>query len=643
MKTLLLFLFLLLNYSANVFSQIIGELPINNNNNITLPGGNYVVKDTLYDEGSLTDIGIVSLYDGTTNALISTLKGAENGDKVGNYGIIILQNGNLIVLSTNKKYNNPNLRFSITLIKNNYIQNITISPYNSLIYYYPFWSYYSENNKIIGLSNGNFIHFTKMIGDEGTYHIVTFYKNDNLLITLNNTAGISLFSYDSFPRPLGDIYGLYEIENSNILLNTSFLGENCVKTFNGNTGGTLLSFCSDNFVYHYPIGTTIGRCLTSEQIIANELLKITYKSCPVYYPPIRLNVIFDENPIIDVFANTNTTLAGAEPFLKVEPIGVNPIGVNMYTAKVWLNEMNAFNVDNKYYLSRHFEITPLETTPSITAKVKLYFTQAEFDNYNSKVTNQLKLPTGPDDTFGKSNLQIIKYAGVSNNNYGMPDSYPGTKEIIKPLVENVIWQGKMWEVSFDVIGFSGFYLSTALLTPLPIKFLNFTAEYKNRSVILNWQTSGEINSESYTIEKSDDAKKFSEIGMVKAYNKIENNFYSFQDQTIYNNTLSENLFYRLKIKKLDGEISFSKIVIAKKPFEKDIEISPNPIENSLSIKFQNPNLWLQTEVQIINQLGQKIKEFKIDKQYYNVDLNGLASGMYYLSFSDGSILKFIKK
>ena len=645
MKTLISLFFFKFCFSVFGFSQVIGSLPVNTNNSIILPGGNYIIKDPLYDEGALTDIGIVSLYDGTTNTLISTLKGANNGDKVGNDGIVVLQNGNFIVFSTGTF---PSYKiFLLTWIKNNYIQNITISENNSII----FESFEirsinisSEFIKIIGLSNGNFlICYNYYCAYDCGQATIMFYKYNTSLNSLNNSKGIYLFNY--FQEGRGEIGGLdliHEIQNSNVLLKTSDIGEVHLKTFDGNNGNQMLFFSAKkNYTVNYPIGTTIGRCLSSHEII-EELLKITYKSCPIYNPPIRLNAIFDENPIIDVFANTNTTLAGAEPFLKVEPIGVNPIGVNMYTAKVWLNEINAFNVDNKYYLSRHFEITPLETTPAITAKVKLYFNQAEFDIYNSKVTNQLKLPTGPDDTFGKSNLQIIKYAGVSNDNYGMPDSYPGTKEIIKPLAENVIWQGTMWEVSFDVVGFSGFYLSTALLTPLPIKFLNFTADYKNRSVILNWQTAEELNTQSYTIEKSTDAKKFSEIGMVKAYNKIENNFYSFQDQTT-TNSVSENLFYRLKIKELDGKISYSKIVIAKKTFEKDIEISPNPIENSLSIKFQNPNLWLQTDVKIINQLGQTIKDLKINKQFYYVDLNDLASGMYFLSFSDGSILKFVKK
>ena len=64
-----------------------------------LPNGNFVVVDSKYDEGGLTDIGAVYLYDGNTLAVISTLKGKKSFDQVGIGGITILTNGNFVVSS----------------------------------------------------------------------------------------------------------------------------------------------------------------------------------------------------------------------------------------------------------------------------------------------------------------------------------------------------------------------------------------------------------------------------------------------------------------------------------------------------------------------------------------------------------------
>jgi Repeat of unknown function (DUF5650)/Secretion system C-terminal sorting domain len=71
-----------------------------------LTNGNYVVTDPSYDEGGITDIGAVYLYNGLTHALISTLKGSHANDQVGSgnsgsVAIFDLTNGNYVVISPN--------------------------------------------------------------------------------------------------------------------------------------------------------------------------------------------------------------------------------------------------------------------------------------------------------------------------------------------------------------------------------------------------------------------------------------------------------------------------------------------------------------------------------------------------------------
>lgn len=64
-----------------------------------LPNGNYVVCDPYFDDGAVTDVGAVYLYNGSTHALISTLKGSTANDRIGT-SVTVLSNGNFVVYST---------------------------------------------------------------------------------------------------------------------------------------------------------------------------------------------------------------------------------------------------------------------------------------------------------------------------------------------------------------------------------------------------------------------------------------------------------------------------------------------------------------------------------------------------------------
>jgi hypothetical protein len=65
-----------------------------------LPNGNIVVTDPGFDAPGLADAGAVYLYNGATQALISTMKGTSVNDQLGSAGITVLTNGNFVVAST---------------------------------------------------------------------------------------------------------------------------------------------------------------------------------------------------------------------------------------------------------------------------------------------------------------------------------------------------------------------------------------------------------------------------------------------------------------------------------------------------------------------------------------------------------------
>lgn len=65
----------------------------------TLPNGNIVVVDTLYQEPGAEKLGAVYLYNSKKSILIAMLKGASAGDRIGSDGVEVLPDGNFQISS----------------------------------------------------------------------------------------------------------------------------------------------------------------------------------------------------------------------------------------------------------------------------------------------------------------------------------------------------------------------------------------------------------------------------------------------------------------------------------------------------------------------------------------------------------------
>ena len=144
------------------------------------------------------------------------------------------------------------------------------------------------------------------------------------------------------------------------------------------------------------------------------------------------------------------------------------------------------------YVQRHYDIVPALNASTAQATVTLYYSQSDFDAYNSYVTiNSLGLPLLPTGGVDNGNVLVSQFHGIGTS----PGNYTGTTLNIVPTVS---WDAtnNWWEVSFPVTGFSGFYISTANIA-LPLTLLNFNGNLKNNNVLLNWKTSEEINTRQF--------------------------------------------------------------------------------------------------------------------------------------------------
>lgn len=120
----------------------------------------------------------------------------------------------------------------------------------------------------------------------------------------------------------------------------------------------------------------------------------------------------------------------------------------------------------------------------------------------------------------------------------------------------------------------GAWTLSALVSPLPIKLLSFSAKPNNEDVDLNWTTATEINNDFFTIERSANGKDFSPIGIKKG---AGNSTTVLSYATIDEEPLPGISYYRLKQTDFDGKFSYSNIIAVKFSGDQRVVIQAGPI------------------------------------------------------------------
>jgi hypothetical protein len=176
----------------------------------------------------------------------------------------------------------------------------------------------------------------------------------------------------------------------------------------------------------------------------------------------------------------------------------------------------------------------------------------------------------------------------------------------------------------DGIAIDEFCLEESVAAVLPVKLVSFNANNKGKEVYIDWSTMVEINNDYFTVEKSEDAKNFNAIGIIKGAGNSNNILtYNFID---YNNS-SKIVYYRLKQTDYNGEYSYSKINAVDLRDDKLDEWSfyPNPANEHINLK---GNI---EELEILDVSGNLIKQyFNTDYNQINIFLSDVKSGIYLL-------------
>ncbi len=567
------------------FVPVLNATDVNPTTNITLTFNEAVKLSTtgLAGTGSLTGTGDITIKKVSDNSLVERINTVANAGRITGTGT-----ATLIVNPVGDLPAGTELYVQIGA-------NAILSNANNVVYQ--------------GISQNNIIRFTTAALPEITSQPsnVTSCSGKSVSFTVVTSGTITSRKWQvsnnaafTSPTDLTNT-GVYSGTNTNTLM----IAEN--SALNGR--------------FYRFIATNLAGNATSDIVS----LTVTPSSLPTGFFQLTQNV---SNPVFQ----DGSCLLGA----RIIPSGGSPVSGNV-TLKSW-NRTNAQVFNNQVYARRNYEITPASNATTATARVTLFFTQADFDNYNS-INVGPDLPANPGDNAGKANLKVSKLDGSSSDNSGNPATYAGTGSLIDPVDTDIVWNDTLmvWQISFNVTGFSGLFIQTRDFV-LPLQLVSFKAKglASNRTE-LSWQVVGQDRTARYDVERSSDNNGFTKISSLEG-NGQRDAAYVYLDQV----PSGKIWYYRLRMTDSDGSVSFSKVVAVNlSQSETVVEIFPNPVRGKLMIR--SFNLPAQIGVRLVNGTGSVLSRFILSGATHEINMSGYPAGLYQLVFDDGKVLKVIKQ
>ena len=176
---------------------------------------------------------------------------------------------------------------------------------------------------------------------------------------------------------------------------------------------------------------------------------------------------------------------------------------------------------------------------------------------------------------------------------------------------------------------------------LPVEFTHFDAEKRNNHIQLTWGTSNEVENDGFSIERSNDGKKFEEMGFIvgEGYSTSQIN-YAFTDRA----PQSGKNYYRLKQIDFNGNLTYSKIRVVELDSESRITINYDFGSEQVIFVTKKP----MSKIEIFDMSGNRLLEVndEFDAGENTLNVQNLVAGNYVLVATDNagalSTNRFIK-
>ena len=137
------------------------------------------------------------------------------------------------------------------------------------------------------------------------------------------------------------------------------------------------------------------------------------------------------------------------------------------------------------------------------------------------------------------------------------------------------------DITSNTVSSFGYFAIGSRSLPLPLKFLDFTAQRKDGYTDLKWTTTEEINTDHFEIERSENGVHFVSLFSMPTTNRFNVQEYSYKDFFHFSGVA----FYRIRCVDKDGRSKLSKVVAVYESswLQKNI-IVLNPVNDEIIIR-----------------------------------------------------------
>ncbi len=284
------------------------------------------------------------------------------------------------------------------------------------------------------------------------------------------------------------------------------------------------------------------------------------------------------------------------------------------------------------------------TSPQGKQKVKMMWEVKQqgqaFSSAGGKITNSVS-STSSQGSFSNS--------GLTGTNLTSSVTKPGMHTKVRcrvqyDLVTSVTGQ-KYGPWRYPQGYFSGAHGMSS--TPLPVEWLNFTAQWIQEGVTarLNWSTASEKNNSHFTILRSTDGQTWEEINMVTGAGTTNTaSAYQYIDHTLshINTSTHQQVYYRIMQTDFNGQFSLSDMRELKIELQTKISVSPNPgATQVITLQQAAP---VDLPYTIVDMQGKEVSSGIILKgnTQQAISLQQLPAGVYLLSIEQAGITERIK-
>ncbi len=217
---------------------------------------------------------------------------------------------------------------------------------------------------------------------------------------------------------------------------------------------------------------------------------------------------------------------------------------------------------------------------------------------------------------------FIRNAGLNGSQYF---------DISSVSTQNIYVSARIYRSNSPVI--NDIWLTVTEPLPLPIELINFEGKCEGNNINFNWEIASELNTDYFVIESSIDGKEWQKeitINAIGKSNSINNYSSSIRanDKTAY---------FKLNIIDFDGKLKTLSTIKIDCQLS-DVFIYPNPNNGTFTINGASEGSYYQ----IINAIGQVIKEDKISSNSSIINISEANNGAYLVRIHDNDNIYHFK-